>query len=48
MTAYNKRQKAGNHNALSGKPPLGARGPVCGSERYTSTLAEFVAIFVFG
>ena len=29
LTAYNKRQKAGKHNALSSNTTLGARGPVC-------------------
>ena len=38
LTAYDKRQKVGKHNALSGKTTLVARGPVCGSEHYTSTL----------
>ena len=38
MTAYNKRQKVGKHSALSGNTTLGARGPVCGGEHYTSTL----------
>ena len=38
LTAYNKWQKVGKHNALSGNTTLGARGPVCGGEHYTSTL----------
>ena len=38
LTAYKKRQKVGKHNALSGNTTLGARGPVCGGEHYTSTL----------
>ena len=29
LTAYNKWQKVGKHNALSGNTTLGARGPVC-------------------
>ena len=35
LTAYNKSQKVGKHNALSGNTTLGTRGPVCGSEHYT-------------
>ena len=38
LTAYNKSQKVGKHNALSGNTTLGTRGPVCGSEHYTSAL----------
>ena len=38
LTAYNNSQKVDKQNALSGNTTLGARGPACGGEHYTSTL----------
>ena len=40
--------KVGKHNALSGNTTLGARGPVCGGEHYTSILRSALRLLEQG